>query len=148
MDIKKLKDFTDFMKEHDLVELEIEEDGRKIRLKKAGSDVPVVVSSMAHAPAQTGNFKHDTAVEPAKNDNTIEIKSPMVGTFYRAPAPNAKPFKEIGEAVKAGDTVCIIEAMKLMNEIKAEKSGKVVSIVAENGQPVEFGQLLYTLEPA
>lgn len=143
METKKLKEFIKFMEDNNLNELEIEEGGKRIRLKKNSSDQPVVISqtpSQAQAPA---------APESKPNEsNTLEIKSPMVGTFYAAPSPGAKSYVEIGMAVKPGDIVCIVEAMKLMNEIKAEVGGKVVQILVDNGDPIEFGQTLFAIEPA
>ena len=143
MEIKKLKEFIKFMEDNGLNELEIEEEGKRIRLKKNSSEQPVVVSQ---APSQV-----PAAAAPeggATATNTLEIKSPMVGTFYTAPSPGAKPYVEIGTNVKPDDIVCIVEAMKLMNEIKAEVGGKVVQILVENGEPIEFGQALFTIEPA
>ena len=139
MELKKLKEYIKFMEDNNLCELEIEEQGKRIRLKKNFDSQPTIISSALAAP------KKEEVIE--KKSNTIEIKSPMVGTFYTAPSPGAKPFIEIGDTVKPGDVICIIEAMKLMNEIKAETSGKVVQIPAENGQPVEFGQTLLQIEP-
>jgi biotin carboxyl carrier protein len=139
MELEKLKEFIKFMEENSLCELEIEEEGKKIRLKKFSENQPVVVSHIA-SPAKEE--------KSATREGLIEIKSPMVGTFYRAPSPGAKPYVEIGDVIKPGDVVCIIEAMKLMNEIKAEIGGKVTEVLVENGQPVEFGQTLFVLEPA
>lgn len=138
MELEKLKDFINFMNENSLCELEVEEEGKRIRLKKFSEGQPVVVSQVSPAPKE--------AVE-AKKEKGVEIKSPMVGTFYRAPSPGAKPYVEIGDTIKPGDVVCIIEAMKLMNEIKAEIGGKIREILVENGQPVEFDQQLFVLEP-
>jgi len=132
------------MEENNLCELEIEEGGSRIRLKKNSSDQPVIISQMHNTPNQPSTAP---AVKEQKKLNNIEIKSPMVGTFYRAPSPGAKPYVEIGSTVKPGDVVCIIEAMKLMNEIKAETSGKITEILLENGEPVEFGQPLFHIEP-
>ena len=143
MEIKKLKEFIKFMEDNNLNELEIEEGGKRIRLKKNSSGQPVVVSqapSQAQTPA--------TAENAPNKSNTLEIKSPMVGTFYSAPSPGAKNYVKIGTTVKPGDIVCIVEAMKLMNEIKAEVGGKVIQILVENGDPIEFGQTLFVIEPA
>lgn len=137
MELDKLKEFIKFMEDNNLCELEVEEEGKRIRLKKNRPDQPVFVS-------QTPASK---TVEEVKKENIAEIKSPMVGTFYRAPSPGAKPYVEVGDVIKPGDIVCIIEAMKLMNEIKAEIGGKVIQIPIENGEPVEFGQTLFALEP-
>ncbi|MFA5007726.1 MAG: acetyl-CoA carboxylase biotin carboxyl carrier protein [Candidatus Omnitrophota bacterium] len=137
MELEKLKEFINFMNENSLCELEIEEEGKRIRLKKFSENQPVIVSQVANPVKEE---------KPAKKEGLIEIKSPMVGTFYRAPSPGAKPYVEIGDTIKPGDVVCIIEAMKLMNEIKAEIGGKVTEVLVENGQPVEFGQTLFVLE--
>lgn len=143
MEIKKLKEFIKFMDDNNLNELEIEEGGKRIRLKKNSSDQPVVISQTpSQAPASA-----TTEIE-ASETKTLEIKSPMVGTFYAAPSPGAKPYLAIGTIIKPGDVVCVVEAMKLMNEIKAEVGGKVVQILVENADSIEFGQTLFTVEPA
>lgn len=142
MDLDKLHEFIRFMDENQLCELEIEEEGQRIKLKKAipNQQPPAFI-------AANSQIATPAATQHTENSN-IEITSPMVGTFYRAPSPGAKPYVEIGEIVKPGDVVCIIEAMKLMNEIKAEVGGKIVRILAENGEPIEFGQQLFEIEPA
>jgi acetyl-CoA carboxylase biotin carboxyl carrier protein len=144
MDLEKLKEFIKFMEENNLCELEIEEEGKKIRLKKFSEG-----SLPAHYSPPPMHRESTKQVEEKeeKKENLIEIKAPMVGTFYRAPSPGAKPFVEVGDTVNPGDVVCIIEAMKLMNEIKSEVSGKIKEILVENGQPVEFGQTLFLIEP-
>ncbi|MDP2922751.1 MAG: acetyl-CoA carboxylase biotin carboxyl carrier protein [Candidatus Omnitrophota bacterium] len=139
MELEKLKDFINFMNENNLCELEIEEEGKRIRLKKFSQDQPVVIAQNSPTLREEKETKKEAA---------LEIKSPMVGTFYRAPSPGAKPYVEIGDTIKPGDVVCIIEAMKLMNEIKAEIGGKITEILVETGQPVEFDQPLFVLEPA
>jgi acetyl-CoA carboxylase biotin carboxyl carrier protein len=139
MDLEKLKEFIKFMEENNLCELEIEEEGKKIRLKK--------ISDYFQTPTSLSSPSPVKKIEEEKKENLIEIKAPMVGTFYRAPSPGAKPFVETGDTVNPGDVVCIIEAMKLMNEIKSEIAGKVREILVENGQPVEFGQTLFLIEP-
>lgn len=128
------------MNENNLSELEIEEDKQRIRLKKYEGEKPQI--SYQQAPEAS---KKETKTE--SEENLIEIKSPMVGTFYRSPSPEAKPFADVGKTIKEGDTLCIIEAMKVMNEIKSETSGKIVKILVEDGQPVEFGQTLFTVKP-
>jgi acetyl-CoA carboxylase biotin carboxyl carrier protein len=138
MELEKLKEFINFMNENSLCELEIEEEGRRIRLKKFSENQPVMISQIS---------PQITPEKESKKEGLIEIKSPMVGTFYRAPSPGVKPYVEIGDSIKPSDVVCIIEAMKLMNEIKAEIGGKITQILVENGQPVEFGQTLFVLEP-
>ena len=151
INLKELKDLIALMNEHQLVEMELERDGTKVRLRKAGAGGPaegVVVERLA-APASasqapTGPVPVPEA--PAKPSGT-EVKSPMVGTFYRAPAPEAPPFVQVGQQVEVGQVLCILEAMKLMNEIKSEMRGKIAQILVENAQPVEFGQVLFLIEP-
>jgi len=140
MELDKLKKFIKFMEDNNLSELEIEEEGKKIRLKKDSKGHPVVIPG-PHATTAPKEEKQPVA------ENILEIKSPMVGTFYRAPSPGAKPYVDVGDAIKPGDVVCIVEAMKLMNEIKAEVAGKITQIPVENGDPVEFGQALFVIEP-
>ena len=149
MNIKEIKEMLNLMNENSLVELEIEKDGTRIRLKKSTSSSenyngPIVIEREKTIPAQpqepAGQSKDKTA-------HTLEIKAPMVGTFYRAPSPEAPPYVEIGQTVEAGQVVCIIEAMKLMNEIKSEVKGKLVEILVENSEPVEFGQSMFIIEP-
>ena len=145
MDTKKLKELIEFMKENELVELEVEEQGKKIKLIRAGLNKIISVPPEAASPGAKPDDAKDAS--KAKDENLLEIKAPMVGTFYRAPAPNAGTFVEMETAVNPGDVVCIIEAMKLMNEIKSEIKGKVVDILAENGEPVEYGQTLFLVKP-
>ncbi|MBN3040648.1 MAG: acetyl-CoA carboxylase biotin carboxyl carrier protein [Candidatus Omnitrophica bacterium] len=142
MDLEKLNKFIKFMDDNNLAELEIEEEGKRIKLKKALGQQPVLPLQGFNQPVPESKD-----AETVKT-SSIEIHSPMVGTFYRAPSPGAKPYVEIGDVIKPGDVVCIIEAMKLMNEIKAEVGGKILQIPIENGEPVEFGQILFTIEPA
>jgi acetyl-CoA carboxylase biotin carboxyl carrier protein len=139
MDLEKLKEFIEFMNENNLCELEIEKEGERIRLKKFSEENLPVIRKV--------NFPVEEEKKERKEERLIEIKSPMVGTFYRAPSPGAKPYVEVGDIVNPGDVVCIIEAMKLMNEIKAEVGGKIKEILVENGHPVEFGQTLFLVEP-
>ncbi|UCD15613.1 MAG: acetyl-CoA carboxylase biotin carboxyl carrier protein [Candidatus Omnitrophota bacterium] len=142
MELEKLNEFIEFMKKNNLCELEIEEEGKRIKLKKASPQQQAYFASPAASQKQ---------VEPPpqeKVENLVEVKSPMVGTFYRAPSPGANSYVEVGEVIKPGDIVCIVEAMKLMNEIKAEVGGRVSKILVENGESVEFGQVLFLIEPA
>ena len=141
MELDKLKKFIKFMDDNNLSELEIEEEGKRIRLGRNSNNQPVIIPQPPAASAPGEEMKE---APPKKSGD--EIKSPMVGTFYRASSPGAKPYCEVGDSVKPGDVVCIIEAMKLMNEIKAEVGGKVMQIPAENGQAVEFGQVLFVVE--
>ena len=138
------------MAEHGLSELEVEREGMKIRLKKGGaSGVPPQIT-IEQLPAYGGAppaAAMPAPASPAAAAKRITINSPMVGTFYRAPAPDAPPFTDVGQAVEEGQVVCIIEAMKLMNEIKSDVKGKVVEALVNNGDPVEFGQPLFALEP-
>ncbi len=149
MNIKEIKEMLNLMNENSLVELEIEKDGMRVRLKKAAAPAenysgPIMIEREKTVPAAGKEF-----VEPAKQKdaNTLEIKAPMVGTFYRAPTPEAPPYVEVGQIIEAGQVVCIIEAMKLMNEIKSEIKGKLVEILVENTEPVEFGQSMFIIEP-
>ena len=130
-------------------ELELSSGGRSVRISATTAHAPAVHVPIAAAPAAApaAAAKSDAAPAAAPADNLKAITSPMVGTFYRSPAPDADPFVEIGDIVEVGQTVCIIEAMKLMNEIEAEVKGRVVQILVDNAQPVEFGQKLFLIEP-
>ncbi len=139
MDLKKLKSFIEFMDQNNLSELEIEEDKQRIRLKKYEGQKPDISYEPIAKPAPKKPDK-------VKSENKKEIKSPMVGTFYRSSSPGADPYVEVGQAVKKDDVICIIEAMKVMNEIKADSSGEIDKILVEDGQPVEFGQALFSIK--
>ncbi len=150
MNIKELKEIIAIFQEADIEELEIEREDSKIRLKRNAEPEVRHVAAQSHAPSvavQTEAKKLDTDKEEAEKDGLIEIKTPMVGTFYKAPAPDADQFVDIDEKVNEDTVVCIIEAMKLMNEIKADVKGRVVKILVDNGQPVEFGQALFLVKP-
>jgi len=141
-----IEEMLELMESRGLVELEMEHQGLRIRLKKASSSpAPQVVEYVAGVPAPIPAVP--TAPKPAEESHRIVIKSPMVGTFYRAPAPDAPPFVEIGQDLDIGQVVCMIEAMKLMNEIKSEVAGRIAEILVENGAPIEFGQPLFMVEP-
>ncbi|MBI4372647.1 MAG: acetyl-CoA carboxylase biotin carboxyl carrier protein [Candidatus Omnitrophica bacterium] len=149
MTIKELKEMINLMQEHGLTELEIEKNGFKIRLKKGpgGSVVQEEISPVSHV------LKGERAAASVETRSVEEagfsiVRSPMVGTFYVAPAPDAEPYVTRGKDIISGDVLCIIEAMKLMNEIKCEVSGRVVDILVENGQPVEFDQPLFKIQKA
>ncbi len=153
MDLRKLKTLIDLVSESNVSELEITEAEGKVRIVKGGpmmQAMPFVqtTQAVATAPAPTAApvAAPAPAVEPAPVVTGQTVKSPMVGTFYRASGPNAKPFVEVGQAVKAGEPLCIIEAMKIMNEIESDATGTVTKILCENGQAVEFGQPLFIVE--
>ena len=151
MDLRKLKTLIDLVSESNVSELEITEAEGKVRIVKASPasgqqamGAPAVsVAAPAQAPQAAARGLPPAAPQPPAGH---AVKSPMVGTFYRASSPGAKPFVEVGSQVKEGDTVCIIEAMKILNEIEADKSGTITQILAENGQAVEYGQPLFIIE--
>ena len=155
MDLRKLKKLIDLVQESGIAELEITEGEERVRIASGGAvsvtplaaamapaaiAAPAVVRGVGPAPASV-----PAATEAAPAPEGHVVKSPMVGTFYRTPSPDAKAFVEVGQTVKEGQTVCIIEAMKLMNEIECDKSGTVKAILVENGQPVEYGQPLIVI---
>ena len=152
MDLRKLKTLIDLVSESNVSELEITEADGKVRIVKAGA-APVVMHTMAAAPvmaAPAAAAAPAAPATPAAAEPPVEtghvVKSPMVGTFYRASSPGAKAFAEVGDVVKAGQPVCIIEAMKIMNEIEADQDGTITKILVDNGQPVEYGQPLFIVE--
>jgi acetyl-CoA carboxylase biotin carboxyl carrier protein len=148
MDLRKLKKLIDLVEESGIAELEITEGEEKVKIVKGGviamqaAPAPVMHAAAAVAASQPPAAAAPAA-EPVQEGHVV--KAPMVGTFYRSPSPDAKAFVELGQAVKEGDTICIIEAMKLMNEIEADAGGTVKAILVENGQPVEYGQPLFIL---
>lgn len=151
MDLRKLKTLIDLVSESNVSELEITEAEGKVRIVKGGGAVaqqyapPVGMMMMpAAAAAAVASVEPAAAAAPAVALHTV--KSPMVGTFYRSASPGAKVFVEVGDSIKEGETVCIIEAMKILNEIEADKSGTVTQILCENGQAVEYGQPLFVIE--
>lgn len=151
MDLRKLKTLIDLVGESDIAELEITEGDDKVRIVKATQAPTMMASPMTYAAApvagQPGAAPSGVAPEtvaPAPVEGEL-VKAPMVGTFYRAPSPGASPFVEVGQTVKEGEPLCIIEAMKLLNEIEADKSGVVKEILVENGEPVEYGQPLFVI---
>ncbi len=148
MDLRKLKTLIDLVSESNISELEITEAEGKVRIVKGGVAAPAgapVYAPAAPAAASAPAAAAAVAEAPAEPEGKV-IKSPMVGTFYRSASPGAKAFVDIGDAIKAGQPVCIIEAMKIMNEIEADRSGTVTRILCENGQAVEFGQPLFIIE--
>ena len=152
MDIRKIKKLIELLEESGIAEIEIHEGEESVRISRATSQVQVAAAVPAAAPPPP--VAAAPAVVPASDQATDNppipaghaIDSPMVGTFYRAPSPGAKPFVEVGDSVNAGDTLCIIEAMKMLNQIEADKAGTVKAILVENGQPVEFGEPLVILD--
>ena len=141
MNIKELKEIISIFQEANIEELEIEREDSKIRLKRNAEP------EVRHVVAQSEPNKLDIDKEEEKKDGLVEIKTPMVGTFYKAPAPDADQFINVDEKVSEDTVVCIIEAMKLMNEIKADVKGRIVKVLVDNGQPVEFGQALFLVKP-
>ncbi|TXF10819.1 acetyl-CoA carboxylase biotin carboxyl carrier protein [Pelomicrobium methylotrophicum] len=149
MDLRKLKKLIDLVQASGIAELEVTEGEEKVRITRNAVSTTPSVTMMPAASPPAPVPAAAPAPEPAPAPKLPEghvIKSPMVGTFYRSSSPGAKPFVEVGQAVKVGDTLCIIEAMKLMNEIESDKAGVVKAILVENGQPVEYGEPLFIIE--
>jgi acetyl-CoA carboxylase biotin carboxyl carrier protein len=157
MDLRKLKTLVDLVSESNIAELEITEADGKVRIVKAGASVATaapplmlpaaVAPGTAHAAAPPPTAAETAAAaEAAAAEDGHVVKSPMVGTFYRAASPGGKALVEVGSVVKAGEPVCIIEAMKIMNEIEADFGGSIIKVLAENGQAVEFGQPLFLID--
>jgi acetyl-CoA carboxylase biotin carboxyl carrier protein len=152
MDLRKLKTLIDLVQQSDIAELEITEGEERVRISRfGGAAAPVMavqsqpqVMTLPVAPAVEPPAAPAADAAPAEEEGHV-VKSPMVGTFYRSSTPGAKPFVEVGSPVKTGETVCIIEAMKLLNEIEADCDGVIKAILVENGQPVEYGQPLYII---
>jgi len=152
LDIRKVKKLIELLEESGIAEIEISEGEESVRISRYSpppghASGPVVTHTVA-APASSAAPAPAAAVAPPPPPPAgHQITAPMVGTFYAAPSPGAKPFVEIGSAVEAGETLCVIEAMKMMNQIESDVKGRVVSILCENGSPVEYGQLLFIIEP-
>lgn len=147
MNLKELKEMINLMNENNLVEIEVEREGLRIRIKKGISGVPEITQEKYVIQPSAATAATPTKEAEIPTIKRIEIKAPMVGTFYRAPAPDAPPFVEVGDEIEPGQVICIIEAMKLMNEIKAEVKGRIAEVLVENAEPVEFGQALFLIEP-
>lgn len=145
MDSDEIRKLIDLMSAHDLVELEVESEGRRVKLRRREPKMREVEVVTA-APAASHPAAAAAATAPSSNGTVF--KSPLVGTFYRGPKPDADPFVDVGEPVTADKVLCIIEAMKVMNEIKAEMSGTVREVLAKNGQAVQFGEPLFIIDPA
>ncbi len=150
MDLKELRALLRLMEGHDVEEVEVEEGGRRIRIRRraSGGEGSRIVSVPSGSVPVASPLPTASSVARPEAAGLIPVEAPMVGTFYRAPAPGAEPYVKEGDLIHKGTVLCIIEAMKLMNEIEAEVSGRIVRILPENGQPVEFGQTLFLLEPA
>lgn len=153
MDLETIKALVQVISQSDIEELELETEGTHLRIRRASTERPVAVNGKAAPPTAEPRDRAaaEGPAEPAEDGaagpGEVVVSAPMVGTFYRAPAPDAPPYVEVGDAVEPGQPLCIIEAMKLMNEIEAETRGRVRKILAANAQPVEYGQPLFILEP-
>ena len=160
MNLKELKELIEMLKNTDISELEIERSGVKVRLRKGGDvtfhptmprmeypPAAIVAPSIVESERPAGEQTAARAAEPT-TANQVKVTPPIVGTFYRSSSPEKPAYAEVGDTVKKGQVLCIIEAMKLMNEIESEVAGKVVQALVENGQPVEYGQALFVIEPA
>jgi acetyl-CoA carboxylase biotin carboxyl carrier protein len=150
MDIRKVKKLIELLEESGISEIEISEGEESVRISRypqpgtvGAAAAPVAVAAPAAAPSAPTGSAPPPPPAPSRGQ---QVTAPMVGTFYSGPAPGAKPFVEIGTEVKPGDTLCVIEAMKMMNQIESEFAGRVVSVLVENGSPVEFGQPLFVIE--
>ncbi len=162
MDLNYIKKLVKLLGDSGVDEIEIEEEGTKVRVTKHhqnSSPVPTYIPQYVQPPQMIPQPNPDSKVDPAPAPDVTppaiaeekkyhEVRSPIVGTFYRAPAPNADPYVQVGSAVEQGTVLCIIEAMKLMNEIESDVAGKVVRVLVENGQPVEYNQPLFLVDPA
>jgi len=150
MDIRKVKKLIELLEESGISEIEIKEGEESVRISRNGPSM--TMPQMQYAPAMAPPMAAPATAAPvaaeaaAPEVSSHVVTSPMVGTFYEAPSPGSAPFVEVGKSVKEGDTLCIIEAMKMLNQIEADKSGVIKQMVAENGQPVEFGQPLFIIE--
>jgi acetyl-CoA carboxylase biotin carboxyl carrier protein len=159
LDLRELKEILQILEEKEITEFELEEEGMKLRIRKAAASsnhaappavtlVPTL-SSMATAPAPAAPVAAPAPPPPtAEEAGLVVVKSPIVGTFYRSPDPGSPPFVSVGDKVRMGQVLCIIEAMKLMNEIEAEAAGEIVKVHHESGQPVQYGEPLFDIRPA
>jgi acetyl-CoA carboxylase biotin carboxyl carrier protein len=158
MTLDEIKQILDLVREHELAEFELEQEGVKLRVRKKGHETPTMVVSPAHslpvpvvaagAPAAVQPAAEPAAADAPADTEGVElavVKAPIVGTFYRAPEPTAPPFVNVGDTIRKNQVVCLIEAMKLMNEIVSEYDGEVVQIFVENGQPVQYGERLFAV---
>ena len=158
MDFKLIKQIVELMKRSDLTEFEVEEEGLKIRIHRKNGDTPQIFTAATHAPfpatlppwgQEAVDPRHPQEISETQEDKSlVSINSPMVGTFYRSPTPDSPPFIKVGAEVNTETVVCIVEAMKVMNEIQAEMKGKIVEILVENGATVDYGQPIFKLKKA
>ena len=146
MDLRKIKKLIEMLQESDLNEIEVKEGEESVRINRKKENIVQTAPSMLATNQLNKNDNLNETDNSVKSDNHESIVSPMVGTFYRKPAPDKEPFIEVGQIIKKGETVCIIEAMKMMNQVKSEFDGTVVSINIGDGEPVEFGQELISIE--
>jgi len=142
MELEDLKELIEYLKETDITEISIEKDGIKVKIKREKMLSPMEISVQ-----KLGSLQEKVTMETEEETRVITVTSPIVGTFFRAPSPEADPFVETGSKVKKGQVLCIVEAMKLMNEIESEIDGVVIKILVDNGQPVEYGEPLFLIEP-
>ncbi len=147
LDLRDVKRLVNLMDRHGLQEVELEDAGRRVRLRKGGADAHPVVAPLPAVPVPTPAAAGGGAAPAAPASPGAEIRSPMVGTFYRAASPEAAPFVEVGDVLRKDTVVCIIEAMKVMNEIKADVEGEVLAVLAQNGEAVEYDQPLFLVRP-
>ncbi len=149
MDIRKIKKLIELLEESDIGEIEIKEGEESVRISRGGQvAAPIAYQPQFAAPPQPSPVAATASTPSTTSDNETSghvVSSPMVGTFYRSPSPSSPPFVEVGKTVKVGDVVCIVEAMKMMNQIEADKSGVIEAILVEDGEPVEFDQPLITI---
>ncbi len=148
MDIRKVKKLIELLEESGIAEIEIHEGEESVRISRASQTAPAVYAAPAPVAAAPAAAPAPAAAEEAVSavPSGHQVTSPIVGTFYRSPSPTAKAFVEVGQSVNVGETLCIIEAMKIMNQIEADKGGVIKAILAENGEPVEYGQPLFIIE--
>jgi acetyl-CoA carboxylase biotin carboxyl carrier protein len=149
INVKEIRALLELLREYGLTEVEVERGGDRIRLRREAAGPPAA-PAVPGAPAAPPAVQSAGAPEPVREDrrqHLVTVEAPMVGTFYRAPSPDAEPYVREGDAIKEGQVLCIIEAMKLMNEIESKVAGRIIRVLAENSQPVEYGQPLFLIEP-
>jgi acetyl-CoA carboxylase biotin carboxyl carrier protein len=148
VNLKEIRALLDLLREYGLTEIEVDRGGERVRLRRDAAPAPPVAAAAALAPALAATLPTpDVGVREDRREHLVTVEAPMVGTFYRAAAPDAEPYVREGDGIKEGQVLCIIEAMKLMNEIESKVAGRVIRVLAENGQPVEYGQPLFLIEP-